>query len=286
MKWTKSILRGALPLSLSLACSGSTGTVSFVTWGEEYIEQQIPAVQDGQPLVEDGWTIRYSKFLVNIGGVRIADGSAAPVVAETKTMLVDHKKVGRKALFSYELEPKAFSSVAYTISSVNVNTDASLASEEDKAMMLEEGYSVFVAGTATKGMDSKSFSWGFTTNTLYANCKGEVGGIEREGIAIPSGGTDEVELTIHGDHFFYDDLQSPNAKLRFNAIANADLDKDGNIALEELARIQLINIPMAEGPYGTGNASGVNNLAQYISKLSQTVGHYRGEGECTSSSVK
>ncbi|MBP9113917.1 MAG: hypothetical protein KBF88_13985 [Polyangiaceae bacterium] len=277
---------GAVLLALSVACSGSTGTASFVTWGEEYIEQEIPAVQDGQALVEDGWTIRYGKFLVNIGGVRIADGSAAPVVTETKTMLVDHKKPGRKALFSYELDAAAFSNVGYTISSVNANTDASLASEEDKAKMIAGGYSVYVEGTATKGTDSKAFAWGFTTNTLYANCKGEVGGIEREGVAIPSSGTDEVELTIHGDHFLYDDLQSPEAKLRFNAIAAADKDNDGKVTLEELAATKLIDIPAAEGPYGTGNAADVNDLRAFVTKLSQTVGHFRGEGECTSSSIK
>ena len=49
---------------VAVACSSSSssdgvGTAKFTTWGEEYIEREIPSAD-----VEDGWTIRYDRFLV------------------------------------------------------------------------------------------------------------------------------------------------------------------------------------------------------------------------------
>src|SRR5690242_18014026 len=67
------------------------GTVEFTSWGEEYIEQEIPS-----SAFEDGWTVDYWKFLVVIGGIRIAD-SSGEVGAEAKgTKLVNHVSPGVK----------------------------------------------------------------------------------------------------------------------------------------------------------------------------------------------
>lgn len=95
---------------------------------------------------------------------------------------------------------------------------------------------------------------------------------------MTEGGTDAVELTIHGDHFFYDDLQAATAKLRAEAIVNADANLDGLVELSELDAVALTSLPANQ--YGTGGASDVNNLGDFVRFLSRTVGHYRGEGEC------
>ena len=46
------------------ACGG-VGQVSLTTWGEDFIEQEIPAT-----LFEDGFSVRYSKFLEGECGVQ------------------------------------------------------------------------------------------------------------------------------------------------------------------------------------------------------------------------
>jgi hypothetical protein len=152
--------------------------------------------------------------------------------------------------------------------------------EADKTFMTTNGYGLYVEGKATKGAETRSFKWGFTVKTLFDSCKGEVSGKEVDGVVVTNGGTDSVELTIQGDHLFYDDLQSPEAKVRFQNIADADADKNGEVTLAELEAVKLAKLPAANGGYGTGSDSKVVDLKAFVTELSRTVGHYRGEGEC------
>ncbi len=102
---------------------------------------------------------------------------------------------------------------------------------------------------------------------------------------MTNGGTEEVELTVHGDHLFYDDLQSEAGGPRFQALADADADNDGAVTLTELDRVPLYTVPSEKGLYGTGALGNVNTLGQYVRTLARTIGHYRGEGSCNSKEV-
>jgi hypothetical protein len=42
--------------------------------------------------------------------------------------------------------------------------------------------------------------------------------------------------------------------------------------------VKLVDI--AEGTYGTGSASNVNDLKAFVQALTVTIGHFRGEGHC------
>ncbi len=44
-------------------------------------------------------------------------------------------------------------------------------SEASRDMMVEEGYSVYVEGTATNGDGTKTFAWGFDKPTRYTACR-------------------------------------------------------------------------------------------------------------------
>ncbi|MET0594666.1 MAG: hypothetical protein ABW133_18340 [Polyangiaceae bacterium] len=254
------------------------GNVSFSTWGEEYIEQEIPAAD-----VEDAWTIHYEKFLVNLGHIVLADeGGKVAEMAGTK--IFDHTKAGTKPVIAFDgLPARALTHVSYEILPANDASEAVDMGDVDKALMVSNGYSIYVEATATKGSESKKYKWGFKTATLYDRCKGELGGKETDGVVVTNGGTDQPELTIHGDHLYYDDLQAKEAKVRFDNIAAADADRDNVITMEELIKVKLAAIPAANGPYGTGSAAGINDLGAFVTALSRTVGHFRGEGECFAS---
>lgn len=268
---------GALAISGCGGDDAGQGNVEFTTWGEEYIEQQIPGAD-----FEDGWTIHYSKFLVVIGGIEIAD-DAGEVGAEMKgTMLFNHVSAGVKSVTKFEgLEAKAWTKVSYEIRPAADDTElGDGATADDLAMMKAEKYSVYVEADATKGGVKKTYKWGYGVPTAYTDCKGEKDGKETFGVIVTNGGTDEVELTIHGDHLYYDDLQAPNAKRRYNAIAAADADMDGVVTEDELTAVKLVDIDAENGAYGTGAADDVNDLGAFVRALSRTVGHFRGEGEC------
>lgn len=259
-----------------------TGAVSFSTWGEDYIEKEIPAAT-----FADGWTIKYSKFLIVLGDIRVADEKGAVGAQMETTILVDHHLPGVKPIQSFaNLEAKPWTDVSFVSRPADASTTLVMGvTEADLTMMKAQGHAVYVEGSAEKGAEKKTFQWGFGVSTKYAQCRGAKDGREIEGVLVTNGGTDDVELTIHGDHFFYDDLQSPDAKVRFEAIASADADANGEITLAELSQKKLVDIDPSMGGYGTGILADVNDLGAFVTALSRTLGHFRGEGECIASNV-
>jgi len=282
----RSALRAALPFALALAGCGDayegTGNVSFSTWGEELIEQGIAAAD-----MEDAWAIRYDKFLVNIGHVALAEEDGTTAAEMRGTKLFDHTRRGAKPLVAFSnLPARALTRVSYEIAPVSADTELVDVTEADQALMLTNGYSLYVEAVATKGAMTKRYAWGFRTATVYDRCQAALGGKETDGVVVTNGGTDQPQITIHGDHLYYDDLQANEAKVRFDNIADADADADGNVTLDELAKVKLAAIPAERGPYGTGSAAGVNDLGSFVAALTRTIGHFRGEGECFASAKK
>lgn len=97
---------------------------------------------------------------------------------------------------------------------------------------------------------------------------------------VTNGGTDISELTTHGDHPYYDRLKaSPDpavkTSLRFEEKAAADMDGDG-----EITQAELDATPIDVRSY---DPSGFDapNLGSFMTALIRTVGHFRGEGECS-----
>ncbi len=261
------------------ACGEGTGTVTFTTYGEDYIEKEIPAAVGDEAGFVDGWAVRYSKFLVMLGEVTVESHDEVGAT-QGQSKVYDVHKPGPVVVETFtDLPAREWDHVSYAIApwpdAVAGNADAA-----DVERMKSEGYSVYVEGTATKGAVTKRFQWGFATDTLYAHCESPDLGA---GVTVPEGGDETVQLTIHGDHLFFDDLQSPDAKMRFDALAAADqlgiAGPDGEVTLEELAAVDLTELP--QGQYGTGGVGNVRNLRDFVTALVRTVGHFRGEGECS-----
>lgn len=286
MMKTLCILGIASLAALIPACSSDSedgkGSVVFTTYGEDFIENEIPADE-----VEDKWTIKYERFLVTFHDINVGVEGSAPAASMTGSRLFNNKVKGDKLITKFnDLPAKAYTHVSYRIAPAVADTElGDGVTAEDKTLMVSNGYAVYVEATATNAATStsKKYKWGFKLNTLYDKCKGEIAGKETDGSVVTNGGTDSVQLTIHGDHLYYDDLQAKEAKVRFDNIAAADANNDGEITLEELAAVKLAAIPKEKGPYGTGSAAGINDLRAFVEALSRTVGHFRGEGECIAS---
>jgi hypothetical protein len=273
----------ALAALLLTACGDdsvgtSPGTVTASIWGEEYIQDRIPAAPtadaDG---FQNGWEIRYTKFLVNVGAVTVASssgsetGALAPYRVYDLHTLTGPLEIGRMP----SLPARRYDRVSYRIAPVDAQAAMANATAVDVTLMRTNNYSVYVEGNGTRMGTTVRFRWGFGGPVSYSNCHSS----ETEvGLAVPSGGTASAQVTVHGDHLFYDDLQSPEAKLRFDVIAGADMNRDGEVTLAELAAVDLTTAPM--GQYGTGSRSDVRNLRDFVTALVATIGHFNGEGHC------
>jgi hypothetical protein len=280
-----------LPCLLACGDAGE-GKASFTTWGEEYIESRIPADPSGQDGFIDGWTVHYDKFLVTFHAITVADEQREVAATMRGSKLVDNLKPGRKPLISFDgIEAKHWNAVSYQIMPALADSELVSATEADRALMVQHGYAIYVAGSAEKSAPDgakivKTFHWGFKTKTQYSGCQqAPESGQPLLGIVVTNGGDDVSELTTHGDHFFYDRLMTSSdpavkTSLRFEEKAAADRNGDGEITLTELEAAP-IDVRLYD-PSGLDAPS----LGAFMTSLARTVGHFRGEGECTVSAVR
>jgi hypothetical protein len=255
-----------LTFLLTMGCGAGEGSLKVTVWGEDFVEKKIPADE-----VKDGWTIEFKKLLVVFGNVQLksANGITGPGKSETK--LFDLKQKGPHLFGEWTTPSATWDAMSYSIIPATGATTSGNAADTDLAMMKSKGFSIYVEGTATKGKLTKTFAWGWATSTTYTECKSKA--------VVAANGTATAQLTFHADHFFYDHLESNDADVRFDAIANADSDGDGKITQKELKAVsgrafQSLN------HYNVGRFSTVDNLNDFIQTLTRTVGHIDGEGHC------
>jgi hypothetical protein len=254
---------------LLAACSEDTGSITATAYGEELIEEGIPA-----DAFVDGWTVSFDKFLVSIGNAKAQAGHDHDEVGFDGFYVVDLAKGsngegqelatfdapgGTYDHYGYQLEPDA--------NATNVNAD-----EADVTALKTNGYSIWVRGTATKGTDTKTFDWGFRMRLTYAHCEAGMT-IDGDNVAMQS--------TIHADHLFYDDAISDEPNVAFDLFAEADANADNTVTLDELAAKDI----RTQTRYQVGSTRDVEgkeitNLRQFLEYQTTTVGHINGEGHC------
>ncbi len=241
---------------------GGVGTVEVEVWGEEFIEDGIPAAE-----LEDGWAITYDAFVVTLGAITAAGENFAPAQS------FDLTQPGPLAVASGPASAGPIGPVGYSLaladnSTANVNVDTTLF-----GTMVSEGWSVYVKGSATKDGSTVTFAWGFDVAVDYVDCHATDD--------VSDGDTGTVQLTIHGDHLLYESLVDHDAGLRFGAIANADAngDGDGEVTPAELAAFSGVDFQAMDN-YNVPAGSGIDNLWDYLSAQIATLGHIDGEGHC------
>lgn len=234
----------------------------------------------------DGWSIKYDKFLVAFAQIKVADGGGDVGGTAEGSFVVDNVQPGRKKLVSFpDIKAKAWDRVSYQLKPPADDATLVDATSQDLKTLVEGGYSIYIEATATKEDVSKNFALGFQNATQYTDCQAEEDGRETLGIVVTNGSEETSELTTHGDHFFYDRLQGSaganiETSLRFEAIALSDADDDGVITAEEL-EAQPLDVELYD-PSGLP----ASNMLEFMTGLSRTVGHFRGEGECTVRAVE
>lgn len=258
-----------------LAGCGGDGALALTTWGEAFIEEGLPVAE-----FQDGWGVSFSKFLVVVKEARIADADGAIALELGGAVVNDLVQPGPFTLATAAVPARRYNDVSVVVAPAD-DASAGSATDADVALMVENGLSVHVEGSARRDDETATFSWSFTTATRFSGCE-TVG--DGEGQVVRAGEDNEAQLTVHGDHFFYDDLAADDAVLRFDALfaadANGDGDGDGDITRAELDAVDLTTLPSDQ----YGNAGSAETLDDFLEALSRTIIHFNGEGECSISS--
>ncbi|MEZ4382797.1 MAG: hypothetical protein R3A79_15785 [Nannocystaceae bacterium] len=255
----RTVLHAASVTFLLVACGGE-GTFEARIYGEEFIEDGIPA-----DVFVDGWAVTYDKFLVVVGDLTLLDGEASipgwhVVDLANKTMgagqSLGEATIGAQTIdhFGYRIAP---------------NDDAASTLVTAADVDLIRGHAIYVEGAATRGGEVITFAWAFDSDTLYSPCE-----IDTE---LAADGEASAQITIHADHLFYDDLDSSTPNVAFDLIAASDANADGAVTQEELAAVDIT----AEARYQVGSHD-IKDLWSFIAYQATTVGHINGEGHCES----
>lgn len=232
-----------LPL-LCLLTACASGDWVVTSWGEEYIEEGIPAAD-----FADGCAATFTTFTVAVAEATLLDGDGADAHEPLVPGQVELTAPGPHPLGRVAAPRGTYDTARFVIA-----PDAS-------------GVAVHTAGTLACGAQSVGFDWAFATDTTYL--------CEPAGLTLPAGGEATTELTVHGDHLFYDGLEDPEAAVRGQALVDADVDGDGALTLVELGAV-----PVAPLGYTVGRYSEVATLADFVTHLTRTLGHVDGEGHC------
>ena len=246
---------------LATSCADDArGELAVTIYGEDFIEDTIPAADT------DGWQITFSKFLIVVDQIEAKGVSIQAPHAFDLTKKSSGQ--GHMVHLLTGLEDGPIKPLSYRVSPPSGPLTMGDASAADKLLLSQRKLSLYVQGQAVKGQDTKTFTWEFDSATTYSGCQTTA--------TIKGGQRAMSQLTIHADHFFYDDLVSEEPAVAFGLIAQADADGDGQVTRAELEASDIT----AQERYQVGNRTDIKNLWQFIAAQTATLGHIDGEGHC------
>lgn len=251
-----------LPLALGLAACGAEGSWRVEIWGEGFVEQGVPA-----GAFADGCSVTFDRFLVVVSDRALVDDGGGVGGSLAGAQVYDLAEPGPHEMGVAPAPAGTWRGMTATIAP-DPGATAGNATPDEVAEMVRRGASVLVQGTLTCNDTPRSFDWAFATTTSYA--------CDPVSLVIPVGATASTQLTIHGDHLFYDSLWAEDAVLRGLPLWEADADGNGAISQTELA---------AHGvapyyPDGLGGFSDATDFERWLEVAVGSLGHVDGEGHC------
>ena len=215
----------------------------------------------------DGWAVKVTHMFVNVSAIAVASADGVGAAGAT-AQVVDEAAAGPQPLLVATVRTaRAWENVSFEIGPAAVVADVGPTAvgdvtQDDIDALVKDGVSISLEGSATRGADTKTFTWRFTTDTVYSDCTGDVDGASRPGLLVPSGGDDTADVVLSSSALFADDTGA----LHFDAIAAADADKNGEVTLDELAATDL------------GDAT--------TARTRTIVSSFRAKGHCTAAAVE
>lgn len=301
----------AVALGLTAGCGGGGGTTTQGTGNAQVFVAPEDTITDGLDPgtdlenITDGWTVRYTKFLVVVGNVRAGQsGNASATLSDPKNYVIDLKNAPEGGLVI-----TTFNSVAattwdrfgYDMPQAQASFEkAQGLSQADYDFMVKNGYSVYFEGEMTKpggksckptapsdcvDRSSVTFKWGLAGGTSFDDCSAEEG---NSGFSVPNGGSVQLKPTIHGDHWFFSNITQGVEITDRQAqwVADADLNRDGETTLDELRAVHASDVFTPARNYNlSGALIPVNTAYDYFEAQVRTIGHFQGDGDCPTKKI-
>ncbi|UQA59665.1 hypothetical protein [Polyangium aurulentum] len=275
-------------LGLLAGCGDDTGATADKGDAQVFVEPEetIPgglAAGTGEEDVQDGWAVTYDRFLVSIGNFRAARSDATETLAEPETYVLDllHAPAGGYVIKTFE-DVSAVRWDRFGFDLPNATASAKTlapTTAEDAKLLADGGWSVYFEGKIEKEGVVKTFKWGLPAGTSFDDCANEDG---TPGFAVPSGGSAQVKPTIHGDHWFFNNVTAGAEVTKRYAqyIADADADADGETTIDELKALKAADAFPAAQYNLAGGLTPIETAYDYVLAQARTLGDFQGDGEC------
>jgi hypothetical protein len=186
----------------------------------------------------DGWQVTYERFLLSLANLTMGGPDCDLYSDQFYARIVDLQQPGpHRVKTQYALGECDFG--FHLGAPPEDYVRGAGVTEDDEAFMRAQGRDAFAqggvvlyaAGTATRGGVVLHFGWLFRQMIDY-----------RCGVRVFSANSSEtVDIRMQAAVLFQDGLDDAAAELRFDAYAGADADGDGEILLEELQAVPLVN---------------------------------------------
>lgn len=292
-KFTRMLLAAALATAACTSSSdggtgatGATGTVQIFVVAEDSIAEGLDP-GDGPENIQDGWSVRYNRYLVAVGNFRARRTDTGATIGDPNVYVLDLKNAPENGYVVTELRDVAavrWDKFGLDIPNAKDGAKAMApTTQADLDLMVQKGYSVYFEATATKADRSISFKWGFSAGTSFDDCATENG---LAGFAVPAGGTVQVKPTLHGDHQYFDNVTQgvEITKRVAQWIDTCDEDRNADLTIEELKRCDVTRA-MPTPPYDLSavrdqDADGRISAFDYVDTQMRTFADYQGDGEC------
>jgi hypothetical protein len=253
-------------------------------------------------VAEDGWAIHYEKFLIGVGRVSL-EGDACAVYSDAEYTRVfdllvpgaqkvsDQYALGECGLGFRVVTPSSESLLGAEVVEADV---AFMRTPGSNKYAADSGVSMYLAGHADNGGQTKRFAWAFRWRVAYDECTvGTAADSAAPRLSFEGGQAQDVDIAVGGDAPFLDNPDPALGTLRFVPFAEADDqgDADSDITLAELDHVPLAGAA-ARMAYQSSVAALPQSIAAtlgaeptladylYVSAL-PSVPRYRGVGECT-----
>jgi hypothetical protein len=242
---------------------------------------------------EDGWELSFSRVLVTVGRVSL-DGDRCNDYSDARYSRV-LSLIGAPANEKIS-ESFGLGHCDFAFSLLNAESDSllgSLTTADDVAFLRTpgedkyagpSGVSLYVEGKAVRGEERKDFAWKFRARVRFGECADVVDGMELPGLELAENGAVNVDVVLAPEAVFGDNVDPSLAKLRFDAIADADTvagNGDGEVTLDELSLVPFVGLQDSEA-YAAGDAGVLFMTLEDFVYLGAAPGvaRYRGTGKC------
>lgn len=235
------VIRGAFAALLLTGClPGDTRPTPAVL---HFTVEPSAADTDGLTTV-DGWQITFERLLVGLGGAGI-DGPGCNTYANAGyERLFDFTVAGRQKLADVyglgtcgaRVRLRTPGDDALLGQGVTAADLAFMRREESDAFVVQGRRAAYVRGRASRGATTKRFEWSFLLGFNLHDCAAaRDAGLASE-LELQGGADLPIPVIIRAEELFRARLDDAS-ELRFDALAEADIDGDQAITLDELAQV-------------------------------------------------